>query len=65
MVDFYLFLFLIFALNKFIIRLILEFIIPSQLFNSFSKKMYDVSKLRTIIGTLAYFVVSKPLWFVF
>lgn len=54
MVDFYLFFFLMFALNKFMIRLILEFIIPSQLFNLFSKKMYEVSKLRSVIATLSY-----------
>ena len=65
MVDFYLFLFLIFALNKFVIRLILEFIIPSQLFNSFSKKMYEVSKLRTVMGTLTYFTIHKSVWAMF
>lgn len=59
MVDFYLFLFLIFALNKFIIRLILEFIIPSHLFNSFSTRMYEVSKLRSVMGALAYFTTYK------
>jgi len=53
-VDFYLFIFLMFALNKFIIRLILEFIVPSHMFNLFSKKMYEISNLRSVIATLSY-----------
>jgi hypothetical protein len=65
MVDFYLFLFLIFALNKFIVRLILEFIIPSQLFNSFSKRMYELSKLRAVMGTLCYLIAHKSVWAMF
>ena len=43
-----------FALNKFMIRLILEFIIPSHMFNLFSKKMYEISNLRSVIATISY-----------
>jgi Na+/alanine symporter len=49
--DLFIFLFLSICLNYILVKSLIEFIIPSSLFNMFVKGMYEVSVLRSVISS--------------
>jgi hypothetical protein len=52
--DLFLFLFLSVCLNYILIKSLIEFIIPSSLFNMFTKKMFEVSILRSVVASITF-----------